>query len=75
VERQFEIIGEALSRLNRLDPDKASAISEHHRIIRFRNVLIHGYDVIDHETTWSLIQAKLPVLRAELDGLLGQAGA
>ena len=69
VERQFEIIGEALSRLMKLDSGTAQRISEHRRIIAFRNVLIHGYDVITDAVTWDIIQNKLPVLKRELDGL------
>ena len=42
VERQFEIIGEALSQLAKTDPDLAARISDVRRIIDFRNVLIHG---------------------------------
>ena len=48
VERNFEIIGEAISRLARVDPDIAARIGDHPQIIAFRNVLIHGYDLIDH---------------------------
>lgn len=70
VERQFEIIGEALNRLLKIDPDTAARISEHRRIIGFRNVLIHGYDAVDHAITWRIIEEKLPVLLAELRVLL-----
>ncbi|MAM53921.1 MAG: hypothetical protein CMH35_03580 [Microbacterium sp.] len=47
VERQLEIIGEALNNLRRLDPDMAASIPEVHRIIGLRNVLAHGYAVVD----------------------------
>lgn len=51
VERQFEIIGEAMTRLRKFDPAAFAMISESDRIIGLRNQLIHGYDVINHETT------------------------
>ena len=72
VERQFEIIGEALGRLVKTDETTAQRISEHRRIIGFRNVLIHGYDDIDDEITWRIVQDKLPVLRKELQTLLAE---
>jgi len=43
VERQFEIIGEALARLRKLDPEVCSTVTDAGRIIAFRNILIHGY--------------------------------
>lgn len=48
VERQFEVIGEALSQLARIDEGLAARVPEHRRIIAFRNVLIHGYASLDH---------------------------
>lgn len=55
VERNFEIIGEAMNRLTQHDPDTAARISKHRQIVDFRNVLIHGYDLIDHRIVWSTI--------------------
>ena len=48
-ERQLEIVGEALTQLRRVAPDISARIPDHRRIIGFRNVLIHGYDVVDDE--------------------------
>ncbi len=74
VERQFEIIGEALAQLARLDTALAARISEYRRIIAFRNILIHGYAQVDDRITWDIVETKLPVLRAEVKALLEQEG-
>jgi uncharacterized protein with HEPN domain len=71
VERQFEIIGEALSRLYKLDQATLSEISGYRKIIDFRNVLIHGYDVIDDLLVWDAVKTKLPTLLREVKTLLG----
>ena len=70
VERNFEIIGEAVGRLARNDPESASCLSEHERIVAFRNILIHGYDLVDDDLVWDTIQTKLPVLLSEIEELL-----
>jgi len=70
VERQFEIIGEALAQLAKSDPHVAAGISEYRRIIAFRNILIHGYADVDHRLVWDVIQVKLPVLSRNIDLLL-----
>jgi uncharacterized protein with HEPN domain len=62
VERNFEIIGEAVKRLSESDPEVASRIGDHRQIVAFRNVLIHGYDLIDDEQVWRVIQNDLPTL-------------
>ena len=70
VERQFEIIGEAMTRLRADAPDILDRISESNRIIGFRNVLIHGYDTVDNDITWRIIREKLPILRDEVSKLM-----
>ncbi len=63
VERQFSIIGEALSRLDKDSPDVAAAIPGHGRIIAFRNILIHGYAAVDDRIVWGVIENHLASLR------------
>ncbi len=70
VERQFEIIGEALAQLGRLDERLVARISEHRRIIAFRNILIHGYADVDDRLVWDVVQRKLPALGREVEVLL-----
>ena len=70
MERQFEIVGEALAQLAKLDPGLAARIAEHRRIIAFRNILIHGYTEVDDRLVWDIVEVKLPILRREIDALL-----
>jgi uncharacterized protein with HEPN domain len=70
VERQFEIIGEALAQALRLDPSVSSRISDAGRIIAFRNRLIHGYSSVADEIVWGILQANLPSLRNEVAALM-----
>lgn len=74
VERQFEIIGEALNQLSKVAPDVASSIPELQRIVAFRNILIHGYATVDDALVWQLLTDKLPALRNLLQALLDEAG-
>jgi uncharacterized protein with HEPN domain len=73
VERNFEIIGEALRRLAQHDPATAQSISGYAQIIAFRNILIHGYDQLDDRIVWGVIQRDIPLLLAEVVALLAQA--
>jgi len=72
VERQLLIIGEALTTLDKFYPQIAQQISEYQRIIRFRHILVHGYDIVDHDVVWNILQNKLPVLRTDVERLLGE---
>ncbi len=73
VERQFEIIGEALSQLSKIAPDLASRIPDRRQIIAFRNILIHGYAALDQVVVWRVIQDHLPVLEQAVRSLLDAA--
>ena len=71
VERNLEIVGEALVRLRMADQDTAAQVTDLHRIIGLRNRLAQGYDEeIDDTLVWRAVQESLPVLRAEADTLL-----
>lgn len=74
VERKFEIIGEALNQIAKLDPGLARRIPHIREIVAFRNLLIHGYAVVEHDRVWRIAQASLPVLRAEVAALLNELG-
>jgi uncharacterized protein with HEPN domain len=73
IERKFEIIGEALSQLAKLDSDLARKISDWRDIIAFRNILIHNYASLDHDIVWRVQSDQLPRLRAEVEALLDSA--
>lgn len=75
VERNFEIIGEATGRIARNDARTAGRISEHKRIIAFRNRLIHGYDLVDDELVWDTIRNQVPALLAEVEELIQERPA
>ena len=75
VEREFEIIGEALNRIDRLDPPAASRISELRLIVDFRNRIIHGYDTVDDRVVWGIVEKHLPRLIEEVGSLLDADGA
>jgi uncharacterized protein with HEPN domain len=70
VEREFEIIGEALNRLLRTDPATAAHIDQLSRIIQFRNRIIHGYDTVDDATVWGIANRHLPQLLVQVESLL-----
>jgi len=63
LERQFEIIGEALYRLDRIDHDNLiENIPEYSKIIGFRNVIAHGYDILDLDVLWDFAKGRVPEL-------------
>ncbi len=70
VEREFEIIGEALNRLRHTDPGTAAQIDQLSRIVRFCNRIIHGYDTVDDATVWGIIDRHLPELIVQIETLV-----
>ena len=70
VERQLEIIGEAVSKLSAIDPTTAARLTGRRRIIALRNILIHGYARVDDRVIWNILDQNLPVLHAEVGVLL-----
>ena len=65
VERQFEIIGEAIGQLAKVDQQLVSRITDYQKIVSFRNVQIHGYADVDDELVWDIVETRLHVLREE----------
>lgn len=70
VERQFEIIGEAIGKLHKADSDLAEGIMDYRKMIAFRNVLIHGYATVDPIIVWGVVEGNLTALIKEVNSIL-----
>jgi uncharacterized protein with HEPN domain len=70
VERNLEIIGEAMNRI--LKHDSALPFTNARRIVETRNRIIHGYDTVSDEILWSIITTHLPVLKSEAERYLNE---
>jgi len=70
LERELQIIGEAMLRLNNVSPQTAEKISQHRNIIGFRHILVHGYDSLDPNTVWNVVETKVPILLEQSKNLL-----
>jgi uncharacterized protein with HEPN domain len=68
VERNLEIIGEAMNRILKEDP--GFRIENSKRIIGLRNQIIHGYDSVSDESIWGIINIHLPNLKTEIESLI-----
>jgi uncharacterized protein with HEPN domain len=68
VERNIEIIGEALSRILKFKPD--IMISDARKIVDTRNRIIHGYDSVSADVIWLIVIRHLPILEKEVKKLL-----
>lgn len=74
VERKFEIIGEALNQLSKLDALIAARIPDLPQIVAFRNQLIHGYATVSVGTVWNITRSALPALLDSVQVLLDELG-
>jgi uncharacterized protein with HEPN domain len=70
VERQLEIVGEALGQAAQESEAITDEIPSIPRIVALRNRVIHGYDSVDNEIVWDIVQTKLPPLMKQLDRVL-----
>jgi uncharacterized protein with HEPN domain len=74
VERNFEIIGEAVKRLSAADRSHRSALGIASRSLPCRNLLIHGYDLLDHGLVLTTAENQVPKLLTEVEALLAERG-
>lgn len=72
VERQLEVAGDALGQLRKVAPDLFGQIPDGDLIVAFRNVLAHGYAVLDQHRVYEAATAKAPHLQAVLERLLAE---
>jgi len=68
VERNIEIIGEAMDRILKIDPE--FPISGSRNIVDTRNRIIHGYDSVSDDIIWLIVNKYLPILEQEVKELL-----
>lgn len=70
VERELEIIGEAMKRI--LELDEGVEIQNARRIVDLRNRVIHGYDKVDDGVIWGILRKHIPILKEEVAILLSE---
>lgn len=69
-ERQLAIIGEALNKLQKTEPE--ITVENDQQIIAFRNRLVHAYDKIDNAIVWTILKKHLPELKKEIQDIIQQ---
>ena len=72
VERQLMIVGEALNRASRLDASVGEDIPEMRDIIQLRNIIAHGYAIVENVTIWGIVQADVPSLHEQVKAILAR---
>jgi uncharacterized protein with HEPN domain len=71
VERQLQIVGEAVAQLARIDPVTAERLPGFREVIAFRNILVHVYYALNYARVWQVIELDLPRLVSNIDAILG----
>ena len=70
IERNLEIIGEAINRILKEDP--SFPIENSLRIVGLRNQIIHGYDSVSDENIWGIVTIHLPKLKTDIDSMINK---
>lgn len=70
VERNIEIIGEAMNKI--LQQNDSIGLSNSRKIVDTRNRIIHGYDSVSDNIIWAIVVSHLPILKSEVEKLLGE---
>ena len=70
VERNIEIIGEAMNRILKAAP--SISLSDTRNIVNARNRIAHGYDTVSDEVIWNIVHQHIPILKAEIEQLLSK---
>jgi len=69
IERNLEIIGEAMKRILNLEPE--IAFTDARKIVDTRNRIIHGYDNVSDEIIWSIVSNNLQTLKSQIEQFFG----
>ena len=72
VERKTEIMGEAINRILKINPD--FPLPHAREIVNTRNRIIHGYDSVQPEFLWSLVVRHIPALKEDVQQILNSSG-
>ena len=70
IERDLEIIGEAINRIITKEESFVDKITDSRAIIGLRNQVIHAYDSISDENIWAILINHLPKLKSEINALI-----
>jgi len=73
VERIFEIVGEATSKMIHRFPESRDRIDHARKIANFRNIIAHEYRTLNNELIWTIVTQSAPVLKKQIDEWLHEA--